>query len=399
MLLPDLIRFTSGALLAHKTQSFLTALGIAVGIAAVVLLTSIGKGVHRFVLAEFTQFGTSLVAVNPGRIMTMGTPLGVLGTIRLLTLSDAEALRKLPHVQAVVPVVTGNAEVESSAKRRRTTVSGAGHDMPKAFRMKIASGRFLPADDPHAPRAFAVLGSRLRSELFSSANPLGSRIRIGGYSFRIVGVMESKGQILGFDMDDTVFIPAARALELFNREGLMEIDVLYDEDAPVGEVTAGIRRMLTARHGQEDFTITSQQQMLDILGSVLDILTIAVGALGGISLLVGSVGILAVMTIAVSERAAEIGLLCALGATGTQVLVLFLMEAVMLSASGGFAGLAIGIGGAHLLRQFVPALPVHTPWSYVILAELMAALIGLIAGAVPAWRAASMNPVEALRGE
>ena len=179
----------------------------------------------------------------------------------------------------------------------------------------------------------------------------------------------------------------------------MEIDVLYSEGASVDEVVAGIRRVLMARHGQEDFTITTQQQMLDVLGSVLDVLTIAVGALGGISLLVGCVGILTVMTIAVNERTAEIGLLRALGATRIQVLILFLGEAVVLAAIGGLAGMALGAGGAQLIHFFLPALPVHTPWFYVLLAEMLAAAIGLLAGVLPAWRAARLDPVEALREE
>jgi putative ABC transport system permease protein len=399
VLIRDFIRLTTGSITAQRMRSFLTGLGIAVGIAAVVLLTSIGEGLNRFVVSEFTQFGTNLIGINPGRVTTMGTPLGILGSVRLLTLGDVEALRRVPHVNAVIPWIWGNAEVEGGRKRRRTTIYGVGPEMPVVLRIKVSAGRFLPTDDPDAPRAFAVLGSKMRKELFSTANPLGQRIRIGGDRFRVIGTMESKGQILGFDMDDTVYIPTVRGLELFNREGLMEIDVLYSESASVDEMVAGIRRVLMARHGQEDFTITTQQQMLDVLGSVLGVLTIAVGALGGISLLVGCVGILTVMTIAVNEKTAEIGLLRALGATRIQVLILFLGEAVVLAAIGGLAGMALGAGGAQLIHFFLPALPVHTPWFYVLLAEVLAAAIGLLAGVLPARRAARQDPVEALREE
>ncbi len=211
--------------------------------------------------------------------------------------------------------------------------------------------------------------------------------------------MESKGTVLGFDLDDTVYIPAARALELFNRESLMEIDVLYDDDASEADVVAGVRHVLTARHGREDFTITTQQQMLDVLGSVLDVLTLAVGVLGGISLLVGAVGVLTIMLIAVRERTAEVGLLRALGARRRQVLLLFLAEATALAAVGGLAGLLLGVGGAWLLHAALPALPVHTPWSFALLAEGLAVGIGLAAGVVPAYRAAELDPVEALRAE
>ena len=388
-----------GAIRAQRMRSFLTGLGIAIGIAAVVLLTSIGAGIHRFVLAEFTQFGTNIIGIQPGKSSTHGGSVGVFGSVRPLTVSDGEALRQIPYVTAMVPMVQGNAEVEAGSKTRRTTVYGTNGDFPGAFTIHIGTGTFLPAADTGAERAFAVLGSKLREELFGSRSPLGERIRIGGARFLVVGVMESKGQVLGFDLDDTVYIPVARAMELFNRNGVMELQLAYSAGAQVDEIIAATKRILTARHGSEDFTITTQQQMLDVLGSVLEVLTFAVGALGGISLLVGAVGILTIMTIAVSERTAEIGLLRALGATRSQILALFLGEAVVLAALGGLAGLMVGYGGAQLLQFFLPALPVHTPWSYVAAAEAIAAVIGLLAGVLPARRAARLDPVVALRAE
>jgi putative ABC transport system permease protein len=399
MYVRDFIHLAGTSLAARRLRSVLTALGIAVGIAAVVLLTSIGEGVHRYVLSEFTQFGTTLVGINPGRTTTHGASMGVFGTERPLSIEDAEALKQLSFVQAVVPFVQGNAEVEAGNRRRRTTVYGAGPQMPEAFRMRVSSGEFLPDDDPTAPRALAVLGSKLRQELFGDSNPLGKRITIAGSRYRIIGVMESKGQVLGFDLDDTVYIPAARALDLFNRETLFEIDVMYQSSASVDRVVAGIKRTLVARHGREDFTVTTQEQMLDVLGSILNILTFAVAAIGGISLLVGAIGIVTIMTIAVKERTAEIGLIRALGARQTQVLALFLGEATVLAAVGGLAGLIMGLGIAGLLRLAVPELPVHTPWIYVILAEILAVFVGIISGILPARRAARLDPVEALRNE
>lgn len=395
----DFLALTSSSLVAHRARSLLTALGIAVGIAAVVLLTSIGQGLHQFVLAQFTQFGTTIVAVNPGKATTAGTSVGVFGTERPLTIADALALAQLPSARAVVPFIQGNAEVEHGSRRRRTTIYGAGPGMPEAFKMEVRSGEFLPEDDPTAPRALAVLGSKMRAELFGEENPLGKLITISGSRFRIVGVMESKGTVLGFDLDDTVYIPAARAMSLFNVDGLIEIDIMYEEGTPVEHVVDGIRRILTARHGRDDVTITTQEQMLDVLGGVLDVLTFAVAAIGGISLLVGAIGVVTIMTIAVNERTNEIGLLRALGARQSQVLSLFLGEAVVLATAGGLAGLFLGIGIGQLLRLLVPALPVHTSLFYVVLAEAIAATIGLLAGVLPARRAARLDPVEALRAE
>lgn len=211
--------------------------------------------------------------------------------------------------------------------------------------------------------------------------------------------MEPKGQFLGIDLDDTAFIPAARAMELFNRDGLNEIDIAVAEGASSAAVAEQVRKLMLARHGREDFTIISQEEMLSTLSSILDVLTMAVGALGGISLLVGAVGIVTIMTIAVTERTSEIGLMVAIGARRRTVLALFLGEAVALAGIGGLLGLAAGIGLAQALRLFVPALPVHTPLSYALLAELLAMAIGLAAGVMPARRAALLDPVEALRSE
>lgn len=395
----DFLNLTGTSLIAHGMRSFLTSLGISVGIAAVVLLTSIGEGLHQFVLSEFTQFGTTLISINPGKTTTSGANVGGFGTERPLTIEDSEALKRLPYARAVVPLVQGNAEVEADNRRRRTTIYGAGSEWPEAYNMRVKFGRFLPEDDPVAPRAFAVLGSKLRQELFGERNPLGQRITIGGSRYRVIGVMESKGTVLGFDLDDTVYIPAARALSLFNKDTLFQIDVMYEEGTNVDTVVEGIKSLLEARHDREDVTITTQQQMLDVLGSVLDVLTFAVGAIGGISLLVGAIGIVTIMTIAINERTNEIGLLRALGARQSQVLSLFLGEAIVLAAVGGLSGLVLGIGIAQLLHFALPALPVHTPVIYVLLAEAVAVVIGLLAGVLPARRAALLDPVEALRSE
>ena len=395
----DFVRLTSGAVVAHRMRSFLTALGIAVGIASVVLLTSIGEGVHRFVLHEFTQFGTNILGVAPGKTTTAGISGAVISNVRPLSMDDAAALERIPGVLAVVPVVQGNGEVEVREKGRRVMILGTGPDVPEVWRMRVALGRFLPRDDPRAARAFAVLGSKVRDELFGTESPLGAVLRIAGERYRIIGVMEEKGQFLGFDLDDTVYIPTYKALAMFNRESLMEIDLLYGEEADADVVSDHVSDMLSQRHGSEDFTITTQEEMLDTLSSILNILTLAVAAVGGISLVVGAVGILTIMTIAVNERTNEIGLLRAIGARRGQVLALFLGEAVVLSATGGLVGLIAGVGGAWLLGVAIPGLPVHTPWFYVVLAEGMAALIGLVAGVAPARIAARLEPVEALRSE
>ena len=400
MLLTDSVRYAMQAVVAHRLRSGLTILGIAVGIAAVILLTSIGEGVHRFVLSEFTQFGTNVIGIAPGKVKTGGTPpSGIPTTARLLTLEDAAALRQLPQVSGVTPIVWGNSEVEGNRRIRRTTVYGVGADFLRVFSSSVRIGRFLPADEAHGARALVVLGSKLRHELFGNANPLGAKVNIGGLQFRVIGVMQPKGQFLGIDLDDTAFIPAARALEIYNRDGLMEIDVTFHEGGRSSEVAAAIKERLTLRHGSEDFTVTTQEDMLATLSNILDILTAAVGALGGISLLVGGIGIVTIMTISVAERTNEIGLLVALGAPRRTIMRLFLGESVVLAAIGGVLGLGIGVGIAQTARWLLPALPVHTPWSFAVAAIVMAAAIGLLAGVLPARRAARLDAIEALRAE
>ena len=399
MLTADLIRLSTSSPLAYRMRSLLTGSGIAIGITAVILLTSIGEGLHQFVLSEFSQFGTNLISIQPGKTQVQGANVGIFGSVRPLSIEDAMALRQLPNVEYVDPSLTGNAELRYNGKTRRTMVIGGGHNLPRVMASRVQTGSFLPDEDPTSARAFVVLGSKVREELYGRMNPLGSYLKVGGQRYRVIGVMEPKGQILGFDMDDTVFIPAARAMELFNRPGLMEIHLSYKASADVDGVVHSITELLKKRHGREDFTITPQAKALEVLGSVLDVITFAVGALGGISLLVGGVGILTIMTMAVTERTSEIGLLRALGARQSQVLALFLIEAMLLSAMGGIAGLALGFGIAQALHEFIPALPVHTPWQFAALAESVAVFIGLAAGVVPARRAAGLNPVEALRSE
>jgi putative ABC transport system permease protein len=399
MLARDLVRFTAQSVLAYRLRSGLTALGIGIGVTAVVLLTSIGEGLNHYVVEQFTQFGTTTLAVQPGKANTLGISAGVFNSVRPLSLQDAEALKRAPYVIHSVPAVSGSGSVEARGRERTVNIFAVGPEFDRAFRFDVSRGSFLPAGDLERPRAVAVLGSRVVEELYDSGNPLGDRIRVGGDRYRVVGVMESKGDMLGIDLDDTVYIPAASGLALFDREGLHEIDVLYAENAPVDEVVAGIKRILVARHGGEDFTIVTQQQMLDVLGSIIGVLTFGVAALGGISLLVGGVGIFTIMTIAVRERTQEIGLLRAVGAERRRISQLFLGEAMLLAGLGGALGLGTGLGIVALAEVLVPALPSQVSPLYVVLAEIIAVIIGLIAGVLPAYRAAALEPLEALRAE
>lgn len=399
MLARDALRFTLRSVLAHRLRSALTSLGIGIGVTAVVLLTSIGQGVSQYIVEEFTQFGTNILAIQPGKANTLGVSAGVFNSVRPLSLADAEALRRVPYATHSVPLVSGQASVEARGRERSVMVFAVGPAFDIAFSFDVALGEFLPDDELDRARPVAVLGATAYEELYDSENPLNDRVRIGGDRYRVIGVMEPKGDTLGFDLDDSVYIPAASGLAMFNREGLQEIDLLYEENAPVEEVVAGVERVLIARHGGEDFTVISQQQMLDVLGSILNVLTLGVAALGGISLLVGGVGIFTIMTIAVRERTAEIGLLRAVGIRRRRISQLFLAEAVLLAGLGGLGGLLVGFTVVGIIQVTVPALPAQIAPLYVILAEAVAVLIGLVAGVLPARAAAALEPVEALTTE
>jgi putative ABC transport system permease protein len=395
----DLVSFTLSSAQSHRLRSGLTALGIGIGVTAVVLLTSIGEGLQQYVMKEFTQFGTNIILINPGRPETFGRGNLPLAAIKPLTVEDAQALERVPYVTHVAGVVQGNAEIEGNGRSRRTLVTGTSPSMPQVWSLNVALGEFLPPDDQRAPRALVVMGSKVRDELFGAANPLGEKVRVGGRRYRVVGVMESKGTVLGFDMDDAIYIPVVRGLEMFNREGLVEIDVLYDKSIPATEIEAGIRRLLIARHGADDFSLTAQEQMIDVLGSVLDVVTFAIAGLGAISLLVGGVGIFTIMTIAVRERTAEIGLLRSLGAARRNIRSIFLAESILLAALGGVGGLLLGAAIVEFVKVFVPALPLSYSLPYAVVAEATAVVIGAVAGVLPARQAAALDPIEALRAE
>ena len=394
----DYLRWIFRALWMQRLRSVLTIVGFAIGIAAMVLLSSLGEGLRQFVIQEFPQFGSHIVAITPGKTETFGMG-GILNTTRPLSLEDSEALKRIPGVEQVVPVVFGTAQIKAVGRSRYTDVAGVGALADKAWKLEVSQGSFLPQEDIQRARAFAVLGSKLKRELFGGDNPLGEFVHIGGNRFRVIGVMAPKGQFLGTDLDDMIYIPANKGLQIFNRESLMEVDVFYSPAVPTERLTENIRRLLIERHGFEDFTIVTQDQMMATMDNILRILKYAGGGLGAISLLVGAVGITTILMITVTERTSEVGLLRALGSTRSQVRNLFLGEAVMLGLVGGLAGVLVIALLVVGVRLFVPGLPVALKGEIVLVALLVSMLIGLMAGVRPALNATRLSPIDALRAE
>jgi len=400
MEMADLMRLSSGAMVGHPLRSVLSMLGIAIGVAAVIMLTSLGEGARRYMVAEFSQFGTNVLAVNPGKTETHGIPGVFGGTTQKLTIDDAEALKRIPILDAVVPVAIGQARVEGGGRGRSVFVYGVTDAFPAIMKFDIGQGSFLPAGDPRRGGSVAVLGPRLKLELFGTENALGRFVRIAGARLRVIGVMEPKGQVLGMDIDDAAYVPVATAMRLFNLEELQEIDIVFAHEGLTEAAIEAVRAVLIDRHrGEEDFTVISQSEMLKVFGRVMDVITLGVAVIAAISLLVGSIGIFTMMCISVGERVSEIGLMRALGATGQQVQMVFLTEAILLTMMGGVSGLLFGLLATLVLRLVLPHFPAGAPVEYVVAAIVVSAVAGVLSGVGPARRAAELEPIEALRAE
>jgi putative ABC transport system permease protein len=396
----DLLGLTLEALRMHRMRYGLSALAITVGVAAVVLLASIGEGTKRFVMAQMTQFGTNLIGFYPGKIETRGMPGLLGGSARRLTLDDARVLSRIPGVTGTVPTAYGSAVVEFGNRARRSYVYGATWEVPWVWSMDVAVGRFLPEMDYDRASPIVVLGPRLKRELFGDANALGQVVRIAQTRFRVIGIMESKGQLLGFDLDDAAYIPVASAMQLFNRPELDEIDLLAASGDAIDPVVERATLVLKERHnGIEDFTVVTQKEGQAMVERILNVIAGVVTGIAAISLLVGAIGILTIMWIVVQERIGEIGLAKAIGATRGQILAWYLFESALTASVGGIAGLAIGLAGGWILSNSVPGLSAATSPLIVVQAIVMALVVGIGAGVAPALRAASLDPVEALRAE
>lgn len=397
MQVSDWFHYIKTSLLVNKTRSLLTLLGVAIGVTSVSLLTAIGEGVNQYVTNNFAQFGSRIVAVNPGRDITQSMG-GVISSTKPLTLEDAKALAALPNVDQMVANVQGVGTMEYKQRRRNSDILGTAPDMASMFNFPVSTGSFLPKDQGYS-RPMVVLGAKMKQELFGNTQAIGEYIRVAGSRFRVIGVMAPKGQMMGFDLDDLVYIPVDRALTLFNRESLMEIDVTYNANHQSEAVAASVTKTLIQRHKTQDFTITTQDQMLATLDSILSSLTAGIGLIGSISLFVGGVGIYTIMTISIEERTSEIGLLKAIGASDQQVIKMFIGEAILFGLAGGLLGLIISAFVSIVTMILAPDFPLYPHLGFVFISLAISILIGLFAGVRPAYKASKLKPIEALRTE
>ena len=396
----DLLRFAWEALKGHRLRTVLTLLGMGIGVGAVILLTALGEGARGYVTNEFMALGSNLLIVLPGKTETTGNAPIFGGTTRPLTLEDCEAIqRRAPRVRRLAPLAVGSARVGYGEKRREVTILGSTPDLLPVRHLAIGVGRFLPDVEADRGAPVAVIGRTVQSELFGSETPLGRTIRIGDWRFRVVGVMAPKGQSIGLNMDDVVIIPVSSALRLFNQRSLFRILIEVGVHAEIDAARAQVMSILKERHdNEEDVTVLTQDSVLSAFNRILGALTLALAGIAAISLSVAGIGIMNVMLVSVSERTPEVGLLKALGAPPREILKVFLVEAVLLSAAGGVFGLLIGYAGSGVLGQAFPALPARPPAWAVFAALAVSLLSGAVFGVLPARRAARLDQVIALAG-
>ncbi len=399
MKITDTLRYASDAATGTPLRAGLLLLAMSIGVAAVVILTALGDGARRYVVGEFSAIGSNLVIVLPGRSETRGfNPANlVTSTPRDLTVDDADALLRLPGVQRVSPLVIGTTEINAAGKLREAMLIGTNDDFIRVRKLKLALGRFLSKDELGHGSAEVVLGSLIRQEVFGNTNPLGKIVRIGDRRLRVVGVLSAGGRGMGMTTDELLIVPVATAQSMLNINTLFRILIEVSNREQVVEVKSGVLKMITQRHeGEEDITIITQDAVLKTFDKVLSVLTLGVSGIAAISLAVAGILVMNVMLVSVTQRTAEIGLLKALGATSAAIRQLFMVEALLLSLTGGLLGTGLGYMGAALLRHFYPTFPAYPPL-WAVLAGLGTALSsGLIFGIMPARQAAQLDPIQAL---
>lgn len=406
----DLAGFAGGAIVAHPLRSALTALGVVIGVAAVVMITAVGLGAQQQVTSAIAGLGSNLIVVTPNYQRGPGQARQGAGSGFTLTDGDAEAIRRqVDGVVAVSANVNGRAQLVVGGANWNTRVEGVEPGYLLARDLTLASGRMFDEREARQGRSVAVIGQTVVDELFGGADPVGQRMRVGSTPVEIVGVLTRKGQTgIGQDQDDIVLMPLSAARRRvtgrrFRGDVVQQIFVKAADEDSLFRVQEDATNLLRDRHrippGEaDDFQVQNLASILEAGQAAAQTFTVLLGSIAAVSLLVGGVGIMNIMLVAVTERTREIGLRMAVGARRAHVLIQFALEAVVLSLGGGLVGLAIGVGGAYLIAA-VGDLPAAIPTWAAPLAMGFSLAVGLVFGAYPSWRAAQLDPIEALRRE
>lgn len=394
--------FTS--ILRNKTRSFLTTLGVVIGVLSVILLTSIGNGLTVFIEKQFQDLGANLLIVTPGEIVNdqgqfdqQGAALSF--ATSKLTIDDSKALERagFPIIMAV-PLTGANGEARTSAGKRSGMIVGTTPGYSEARNTKTTKGRFLSESDLAGNRKVVVIGSKIAEKLFPSSNPVGQLMTINRLRFEVIGVAETKaaGSFGGPDIDSFMYVPITTSKIAFGVDKVMEILVQSASKDQLDRTKGLIKSTLTKRMDAKDFAVTDQSEILKTIQTILSTLTVGLAGIAAISLVVGGIGIMNIMLVAVSERTREIGLRKALGATPNNILIQFLIESAVLSTLGGMIGITLGILGTLAIKPFFPATPALNS---ILLAFGVSLATGIVFGVFPARKAAQLSPIEALRYE
>lgn len=402
MKLIEFLRVAFASILGNSLRSFLTMLGIIIGVGSVILLVSMASGFREYLVGQFMGIGTNLIIISPGKTETRGIGQMGLEGVQKMTKADTAVIRRnATAVEDVSSLIVGTADIRYIDRNRRVMVIGTDAAFVKVINIGVDSGRFFSNEDIDASRRVCTIGHIVKNELFGSKNPLGEIIKIGGSSFRVTGIMERKGAFLGTDnFDDVVYIPVSAAEKVFNTDRLLGIRAKARSAAMIDTAKEQIRAVLKRRHNnKEDFTILTQESLLSSLNSILKTLSAVLAGIAAISLVVGGIGIMNIMLVSVRERTHEIGIRKAVGATKKDILLQFLLESMMMSLIGGIIGILIAFTGGFILSRFIPQIaPVMELWN-IALATFFSAFVGIFFGVYPAYRAANQEIIEALRHE
>lgn len=409
------IRTSITALLANKVRSFLTMLGIIIGVGAVIVIIAVGAGAQSLILAQVKTLGTNLIGVLPGGSDEDAPPASAMGiNITTLTYDDAKALKdkkNVPNIVALVAYTKGIATVSYGAVNYDTNISGVTAEFPEVEDGKIESGRFITDEEEHNLSRVAVLGSTVKDELFGDSDAIGKKIKIKKHYFEVIGVMKERGTVAFQDYDDQVFIPLVTMQKLIagvNHLGFLRAKVDSEDNIERAindfKITLREQHDITDQSGaSDDFTVRSAAQALDMITTVTNALKYFLAAMAALSLIVGGIGIMNIMLISVAERTREVGLRKAVGANNNNILIQFLLEAITITFLGGI----IGIIGGTVLSFLIAVVAKYLgyDWSFIvsfksiILAVSVSSLVGLIFGIYPARKASFLDPIEALRYE